>query len=652
MDMQARYIARDRLRARLLAQLQHYIDKTGGRRRPRKAAVRSHRAAEELIDLDAAEPAPPPPRRGRPKLWVLAVGELSTKVIASAILAECWRTWLHAERALPTTITVAKGIARRLGVHGGKEVQVGRALLRIAELAQVVREIRTFRKVPRIALTDEVETLLCNEWQSIDLVRAPGEGLHAEPVNAAPIVRRAIDQRLPPFEPRPGASPWTAAERVHATRWRVNRDLCAIAGRDLQAKFDKMVVEKGPRAALKELGSIRDAYEEAREGLQVGYLAVGWDHRGRLNQVDSALTYTSGSDLARAVLEFDESKPVRTEAGRWALARHVINQWSSEDARTIGSGAEQLKWIDAHRAAIQRIADEGAIVTDASHPLRLVAACRAWCAIERGEAIRLPVSIDATTSMLQHMALLLRDPDLARLSNLWPGPRQDFYMEVAKRCGSKRSIVKPVAMPMFYGQTLHSAMDVLRKVGVTKPLPLVTKIKAEGRNIAPRAFGLYEALRAVADQLTERGDPIHWTTPSGWQCVTDCRRDAKVVHTVQLPDGAVRQYTEAVPGEQLHADRQRNAITANLIHSCDASLLHLAVAALPAEVVSIAVAHDCFAVHADDVSVLRTTLMDTLRRMYDSDLLAQWWEKWETDVPLPTRGKWDSRFTQGEYAFC
>ena len=33
----------------------------------------------------------------------------------------------------------------------------------------------------------------------------------------------------------------------------------------------------------------------------------------------------------------------------------------------------------------------------------------------------------------------------------------------------------------------------------------------------------------------------------------------------------VRQYTEAVPGEQLHTDRQRNAITANLIHSCDAS---------------------------------------------------------------------------------
>jgi hypothetical protein len=250
------------------------------------------------------------------------------------------------------------------------------------------------------------------------------------------------------------------------------------------------------------------------------------------------------------------------------------------------------------------------------------------------------------------MALLLRDSELARLSNLWPGPRQDFYTEVAKRCGSTRKIVKPVAMPMFYGQTRHSAMNVLREAGVDKPLPLWEEIKAAATSIAPRAVALFEALREVAGQLTGRGEPIQWTTPSGWQCVTDCRRDAKIVHTVQMPDGGIRQYTEAVPGDQLHVDRQRNAITANLIHSCDASLLHMAIAALPDKVASIAVAHDCFATHADDVPVLRLTLMQTLQRMYDSDLLAQWWEKWETEVPLPARGKWDSRFTQGEYAFC
>lgn len=651
-------MAVEELRDRLVAQLSHYIDKEGGGFRSRKSVSRAARAAEELIALGA--PIAPRPR-GRPrgtKYWVLAVGERSTKEIANAILTECWRTWLHAERALPTTLTVAKGIARRLGVHDGKEIQVGRALLRIAELAEVVREVRTFRKVPHITFTDEVENMLCREWDSIGEFQPLAEGLRAQPITGPVTVRRALDQRLSPFEPMPGTSPWDAAERVRATRWRVNRGICAVAGKWLQAQLDKTVLEDGTRAALKEFGSTRAAYRQAQSGLQAGYLAVGWDHRGRLNQVDSALTYTSGSDLARAVLEFDEAKPVCTVEGRLALARHVINQYSSEDARQVTRGCE-LEWIHAHRAVIREI-EGGLIVTDASHPLRLLAACRAWCAAERGEPIRLPVSIDATTSMLQHMALLLRDRDLARLSNLWPGPRQDFYTLVAAACDPtgkvvKRKAVKGVAMPMFYGQTANSAMDVLREAGVTKPRPLATKIKAEGARIARGAFALFEALQGVADQLTANGEPIQWTTPSLWQCVTDRRRDDKVVHTLKLPDGATRQYTEAVPGTLLHADRQRNAVAANLIHSCDAALLHLTVAGLPDAVTSVAVAHDCFAVHADSVPVLRATLMATLGRMYADDLLAQWWANWQkagVDVPMPKRGRWDPKFIEGEYAFC
>ena len=171
----------------------------------------------------------------------------------------------------------------------------------------------------------------------------------------------------------------------------------------------------------------------------------------------------------------------------------------------------------------------------------------------------------------------------------------------------------------------------------------MTKIREVGARITPGAFALYQALRAVAKQLTAAGQPITWTTPSGWPCTTDKRRVKKVRHTVPLPDGAVRQYTEEVPGTELHLDNQCNTITANLIHSLDASLLHLAVAALPKRVKSIAVAHDCFATHADDVPALRTTLMHTLERMYGrSDLLASWWGVWAAQgvtVPCPDAGR-------------
>ncbi len=656
---QARYATAARLHERLVAQLSHYIGKEGGTYRSRKSAFFMPRDAKTFaaFGLDLPQrPAPAPRRRGRPpgtKYWVLAVGKYSTRIIAEAILAECWQTWLHADGALPTTLTVAKGIARRLNVHGDRQVQVGRALLRIAELAEVVREVRTYRKVPVITFTDEVEALLCDQERSAEGFPPPGTGFHPQPIAGPVAVQPGRDQRSAPFEPTPGTSPWVAAERVRATRWRVNRDVCTVAGEWLQAQFDRMIAEEGQRAALKEYGTIRDAYHQARK-LQAGYLAVRWDHRGRLNQADSALTYTSGSDLARAVLEFDEAKPVRSDAGRLALARHLINQYSGEDARSVTRGGE-LDWVQSHRGPIRHIAEGGAIVTDSAHPLRLIAACRAWCAVERGEPIGLPVSIDATTSMLQHMALLLRDERLARLSNLWPGERQDFYTRVAKACGSERKVVKSVAMPMFYGQTDNSAMDVLRREGISKPRPLATKIHAEGARIAPRAFALYKALRTVAEQLTAAGEPISWTTPSGWRCATDRRRAEKLRHTVELPDGAVRQYTEEVPGTELHKDKQCNAVTANMIHSLDASLLHLAVAALPPHVRSIAVAHDCFAVHADDEPVLRATLMQALERMYgQSDLLAAWWDVWAAQgvtVPCPERGTWSPRFVAGEYAF-
>ncbi len=666
-DTRGKRIAVGKLTPRLLAQLGHYIDKAAGKQRPRKAVVRATRGAEELSALNAL----PPPRRGRPKFWIMAVGELSTKEIANAILAECWGCWLNSEGLLPTTLTVAKGIARRLGVHNGKEIQVGRALLNIAELAGVVREVRTFRKVPLITFTTEVENLL-SDAGSIDEFLPPAEGLHPEIITAHVTTQRGRDQLTAPFEPRPGTSPWDAAQRVRSTRWRVNRGMRTVAGDWLQDQVSTYrAARHSERQTAKKFGADLAAYRTACRDVQNGYLAVRWDYRGRLNQVDSALTYTSGSDLARAVLEFDEARIVRTEAGRVALARHVLNQWDGEQARKIAHGSE-LQWIKDYRAEIKRIAEEGTIVTDASHPLRLVAACRAWCAAERGDAIRLPVSIDATTSMLQHMALLLRDPELARLSNLWPGPRQDFYTKVAERCGSTRKVVKAAAMPLFYGQTANGAMDALSKKLVeieekreAQGLPvrrvlgpevraLATQVHTAAAEVAPTAVRLYEALRAVADHLTARGGPIQWTTPSAWQCVTDRRKDRRIRHEILLLDGAKVQYTEIVPGEQIHLDRQRNAIAANLIHSCDASLLHLAVAdALPAAVNSVAVAHDCFAVHADDVPALRAALMQALKRMYaDNDLLAQWWEKWETDVPLPARGTWDDRFLQGEYAFC
>jgi hypothetical protein len=677
-------IAFARLRRRLAAQLRFYISKEIGTRPRRYAAWAAEELANEaFVDLDATAPAPPR-RRGRPKgtkRWVLAVRGRSNQEIANAILSEIWQAWIWAKKhPLPTTLSVVQGISRALEVRtphlrtpgdaGAWDIQTGRNLLRIAEKAAIVREVRTHvgkrDKVPLITFTADVEALLIKETAAIgSLARCRGQGLRAEPIAGVVEVQSATDQRIAPFTPWPGTSPWIAADRVRATRWRINSGMLQVAGEVLQKRVDLAVAEEGKRAALRQHGTDLAAYHYARAtDVRNGHLAVRWDHRGRLNQVDSPITYTGGSDLQRALLEFDDARPVRTKAGRQALARHLINQYGSKDV-PIG---EEEPWLATHAQTIRDVAAGALYVPDASEPLRFVAACKAWCAAERGEAIRTPVSIDATTSVLQHMALLLRDPQLAQLCNLWPGPRRDLYSEIAAACGKtfSRKAVKRVVMPTFYGETVYRATEALWQEGIRKGhKAALRKIYRATAELAPGAFWLWASLRAVASQSTRAGEPVRWTTPSGWQCTTDRRIDERVRHEITLP-GEKRPitYSEIVPGDALDIKRQANAITANLIQSLDAALLHMAVAALPESVGCIAVAHDCFAVQADDVPVLRQTLMRTLADMYrGQDHLAAWWAAWEgaawsrgartraVTVPLPERGVWDDRFLQGEYAF-
>jgi DNA-directed RNA polymerase len=355
------------------------------------------------------------------------------------------------------------------------------------------------------------------------------------------------------------------------------------------------------------------------------------------------------------MLQFATAKPV-TETGRPWLARHLINQWSGEQARDCALGAE-LDWIDAHRGLIAFTAADPIKTRawePAAEPFRFIAACRAWVLAAEGQPIALPVAVDASTSVLQHMALLLRDARLARLVNLWPGERRDFYAAVGKACGLGRSTVKKIAMTGFYGQTLKEAAQSLTGESAER-WRQARAIKKAATDIAPGAYALHEALRRVAGDLTKLGEPIRWSTPSGWECITDRRRRPKVERKAYLPDGSTVNYTERVIGDQLDGRRQANAVTANLVQSLDASLLHLALAELP-DGLSLATAHDSFGTHADDVPVMLSTLKSALGTMYaGDDVLGGIWAGWTARgaaEPLPKRGSWDDRFLQSGYTFC
>jgi hypothetical protein len=523
-----------------------------------------------------------------------------------------------------------------------------------------------------IVLTDEAAAALC-DLESKENWPWPATGLHAAKITEPVETQQGSRQTDKPYVPPPGTAPLLAAQRIRDTKWCINSKMLLDAGDWLQDRLDETAysceedpfggppIERwfAPKAANDYTAELATYKAITAPGVcQSGYLAVRYDHRGRINQVDSLGTYTSGSDLARSILQFDEARLVETERGQQALARHVLNQWSTAESRCVPRGSE-IEWLTAHPTLEWE---------RAKHPLRCLAAVQAFNAASWGEAIRLPVSIDATTSVLQHMALLLRDPQLAQISNLWPSDVQrDFYSEVAEQAkladllpeelkSKARDVVKMIVMPSFYGKSEWTSSYDLACLKIPKDVRarIYPAMMDAAKELAPKAFELYAALVGVALELAaRRGEPVRWQTMSGWEGCTARREQVGKPVDLQLAHGVRRQWERKINGQNLDWQAQEDAITANLIHSQDATLLHLAVRALPNAVTSIAVAHDCFAVHADDVAVLRETLMLALEQMYaETDQLASWWAAWGVDVALPARGDWDGRFLQGQYAFC
>jgi hypothetical protein len=637
-------------------------------------------AEEEFVNLDAPV-AKPKRQRGRPKgtkEWEIFTDRHDNGTLAKTVLGQCLRIWLNKKKdKLPSALTISAAIGGRLRVPKEKRAGVGRALLRFAELAGIVVMVKRHGEPHKVDLS--VDTLLALELlyqQLLKYMVKDGEGLLARPTERAPKVQRKADQKIKPFRPRRGSIPARAARAIHRTQWQIDPFMRAVG--------DVSFTEPSDLFAL----------VQAHEGPQSGYFPVRWDHRGRLHQVGGALTYTGGSDATRSLLQFAEAKPV-TDIGRPWLARHLINQWDGDESRSVDIG-DELAWVDAHRHLIAFAVAAPPMIVPAAEPFRFIAACRAWQMVEQGLPIALPVTVDASASVLQHMALLLRDVDLAKLVNLWPGERHDFYTAVGIACariaipevkavpahpsrriwnGHRKLIparwgrdaipagqeyaetrdgAKKVAMTRFYGQSMRAAAQVMAGKRMPRRVDWdrAYRVRDAARITAPAAHALYMSLRQVAGELTKEKTPITWSTPSGWECIQDRRIGEPRELTAYLPDGGKVQYTETIRGAELHDRRQRNALTANLIQSLDASLLHLAIADLP-DGLSLATAHDSFGTHADDVPVVLKALKDALREMYfGKDLLSQIWSAWGVKEPVPARGPWKTEFLKGRYTFC
>lgn len=386
------------------------------------------------------------------------------------------------------------------------------------------------------------------------------------------------------------------------------------------------------------------------------YFPQELDFRGRVYPKPVFLN-NQGADWQRALLTFAQGKPVDDNALSW-LAVHGANCWGLDKV----SFVERIKFItDNHNLiiAIGRDPLSENWWTQADKPWSFLAFCIEWAAVhdDRNHLSSLPVHLDGSNNGLQIFSLLLRDPVGAAATNCTPTdfPR-DIYADVAARVveklkangspsalkwldfGIDRKTTKRIVMCLPYGLTHYGSHGYVRdwyleKARATGKRPFeldtvweqvvyMTSLIWEAINeIVVAAVGAMDWLKKCARVHVEAGVPIRWSAPSGFLVEQGYKKLSRVV--VKTSVGSVlRQHRILVDGDDLSVSRNVNAISPNIVHSIDASILVKAVN-LAGEngVGSFSCIHDSFGVCPADAGIMATSIRQVSVEIFQQPIL-------------------------------
>ena len=220
---------------------------------------------------------------------------------------------------------------------------------------------------------------------------------------------------------------------------------------------------------------------------------------------------------------------------------------------------ERIAWFDANEAQLS------SLVPKAENPALFYAGIRAWEDAKAGHASGYPVSLDATCSGIQILAVLAGDRKAAEICNVVDtGKRADAYVEVYEemvdRLGENakidRKLTKQAIMTSFYGSTAVPR-DVFGE-GI-----LLETFYATLQDMAPGAWQINEAMLAIWDPTAHSND---WILPDNFHVhIKVMDRVTETVHFLNQPfevSYRINQPTE-----------QGRSLGANMVHSIDGMIV-------------------------------------------------------------------------------
>ena len=401
------------------------------------------------------------------------------------------------------------------------------------------------------------------------------------------------------------------------------------------------------------------------------YLPHSLDYRGRVYPIPAYLTQQD-TDFGKSLLQFADASFMTPLAEDW-LAFQVGTTYGL-DKQPIHA---RIKWAKENHELISRIAKDpiGCLPEweAADEPWMFLAACEEYhhCIITCDRThTSLPVAVDATASGLQILAGLARDASTASLVNVLPSEQPaDAYRAVAEHAASDcppewreyldRSVAKRLVMTIPYSAKFKSNWTYVKEALVAKglepPNDVVTQITHALRNSVFELFkGPTKVMswieKEVVNAINNGRTEFEWVTPSGFVAK---QRFMKVkTERVDLQLLGRCQVNVAVDEtDTVDVNHHRNATSPNLIHSLDASLLHLSCLRFDAP---ISLIHDSVLCRATDMSALSTILRETYMHLFaEHDYLSDWAKQIGAETAPPIIGTLNPESViDSTYFFC
>jgi len=401
------------------------------------------------------------------------------------------------------------------------------------------------------------------------------------------------------------------------------------------------------------------------------YIPWSFDYRGRAYPIPAFLT-PQDTDFGKSLLVFAEGSYTTDESDEW-LAFQVATTYGLDKAPMV----ERIEWAKNNHELFTLIATDPVgnlhLWENVEEPWQFLAAVDEYyhcVVIADRQFTRLMVATDATCSGLQILAGLARDKSTARLVNVLPGDHpQDAYKVVSEvatpHCPKSiqpymdRKVVKRVVMTVPYNAKPYSnrgyIRDALAEKGVEISKEDLTDTVKAVRNamdvVVPGPMAVMSWIEQEVTTAIKNGkDFLEWTTPSGFVVHQKLNKKELVSLELQLL-GRCKMQVAVGDTDEVDINHHKNATAPNLIHSLDASLLHLSVPRFDAP---IALIHDSVLCRATDMSSLSSIVRETYMHLFaEHDYLTDFASQIGAESKPPIIGDLEPESViESTYFFC